>query len=277
MLVLGCDLSPGLVVWVQGQRADWRAAHPCVWPASAGWGWRSLHLGLWGLASGEAEEHTSGHQVGNPGITFLTSVNTDKSQNFVGFSKTVYKMSFYHQSEKPLKHFLLNHIEIQMLYTEFFFISECTVKPLLLWIQNKHFYILNPPWDEETLQLCVYVFQFEPLWLTWHLMSMSKKSSSGSLVSALAMSWLSTSWLLFRSSSNPGSVPMLARCSSSRRPCELANKSRKWPGWAEAASSDTEIARVFLVFFLKGERRKKIFFLPGIQHGLMYFPKLHQN
>lgn len=103
----------------------------------------------------------------------------------------------------------------------------------------------------------VCVCWFEPLWLTWHLMSMSKKSSSGSLLSALAMSWLSTSWLLFWSSSNPGSVPMLARCSSSRRPCELASKSRKWPGWADAASSDTEIATGF--FFLKGKRRKDIF------------------
>lgn len=32
---------------------------------------------------------------------------------------------------------------------------------------------------------------------TWHLTSISKKSSSGSALSALAIRWLSTAWLLF--------------------------------------------------------------------------------
>lgn len=101
VLALACGFSQGLVAWVQGRRADWRAARPCVWPASAGWGWRSLHPALWGLATGEAEEHTAGRQVGNPGIKFTTWVNADKLWDFVEFSKTVYKIPLYnHQRQK---------------------------------------------------------------------------------------------------------------------------------------------------------------------------------
>lgn len=51
-----------------------------------------------------------------------------------------------------------------------------------------------------TLELLVHLF-LRALYLvlsgTWHLTSISKKSSSGSALSALAIRWLSTAWLLF--------------------------------------------------------------------------------
>lgn len=49
---------------------------------------------------------------------------------------------------------------------------------------------------------------------------MSKKSSSGSALSALAMRWLSTAWLLFWFSLKPGRLPPDAADSSNRRPCD---------------------------------------------------------
>lgn len=77
---------------------------------------------------------------------------------------------------------------------------------------------------------------------TWHLISISKKSSSGSLLSAEAISLLRTSWLWRWSSRSPGRLPTLARCSSSRRFCELASRSRKRAGCADASAADSEVA-----------------------------------
>lgn len=53
---------------------------------------------------------------------------------------------------------------------------------------------------------------------TWHLTSILKKSSSGSALSALAIRWLSTAWLLFWLSLRPGRLPPAADDSSIRRP-----------------------------------------------------------
>lgn len=59
-------------------------------------------------------------------------------------------------------------------------------------------------------------------WHTWHLTSISKKSSSGSALSGLAIRWLSTAWLLFWLSLRPGRLPPVAEDSSNRLPwaCE---------------------------------------------------------
>lgn len=50
---------------------------------------------------------------------------------------------------------------------------------------------------------------------------MSKKSSSGSALSVLAIRWLSTAWLLLWLSRRPGRLPPAAAAdgSSNRRPC----------------------------------------------------------
>lgn len=59
---------------------------------------------------------------------------------------------------------------------------------------------------------------------------MSKKSSSGSALSVLAMRWLSTAWLPFWLSLRPGRLPPAADDSSSRRP------------WAPETFADSDMA-----------------------------------
>ena len=59
----------------------------------------------------------------------------------------------------------------------------------------------------------------------WHLTRMSKKSSSGSLLS-LVIRWPSTDWLLFCVRRSPGRLLKLALWSSRRRLCELARRSK---------------------------------------------------
>lgn len=66
---------------------------------------------------------------------------------------------------------------------------------------------------------CFHPFLHVAVSVTWHLTSMSKKSSSGSALSALAIRWLSTAWLLFWLSLRPGRLPPAADVSSTRRPC----------------------------------------------------------
>ena len=60
---------------------------------------------------------------------------------------------------------------------------------------------------------------------TWHFTRMSKKSSSGSLLS-LVIRWPSSDWLLFCVRRSPGKLLKLALWSSRRRLCELARRSK---------------------------------------------------
>ena len=52
-------------VWVTEE--EWPpAVHPCAWPGSAGWGWRSPHQAQWAPWWEEEALHTSDHPVWSP-------------------------------------------------------------------------------------------------------------------------------------------------------------------------------------------------------------------
>lgn len=83
---------------------------------------------------------------------------------------------------------------------------------------------------------------------TWHLTSMSKKSSSGSALSALAIRWLSTAWLLFWLSLRPGKLPPAADDSSNRRP------------WAPETLADSDKATKSLSVSARRDKQQKVLF-----------------
>lgn len=77
---------------------------------------------------------------------------------------------------------------------------------------------------------------------TWHFIRMSKKSSSGSLLSWV-IRWLITDWLLFCVRRSPGKLLKLALWSSSRRLCELARRSKNSSVLGDTVGTDGAMNR----------------------------------
>lgn len=101
--------------------------------------------------------------------------------------------------------------------------------------------------------------------LTWHLISMLKKSSLGSWWSPSPTRWPRLLWVIRR----PGRFPTLTRWSSRRRLWELAIKSNSSSVWGEvviAGSRRGEWKRIWCFHVLDGKIKNMLTWFHSASH-----------